>query len=207
MKRTVRIAFLMATLCLLSHAATRVAFAQTKPEAGQHGRPTAIAVVDVERSMNAMDEMTQIQANMNTLLDRSKNEELDRRKKLEQLQQDLQLLQAGTDAFRQKSDELQLKAIELDSWSKFQQGALQREQVLQLTNLYRKLLDMVGKVAGDNGFDMVIFKEKDPEFRNVKPDALSALISLRKVLWVREDLDLTDQVILRMNNEWKNNKK
>ena len=78
------------------------------------------------------------------------------------------------------------------------------EKVLQTGSMYRKLIDAMGKVATENGYDMVIFKEKEIPFNKLKPEALSTYIAMRKVLWVRNDLDITDQVVQRMNNEWRN---
>ena len=80
------------------------------------------------------------------------------------------------------------------------------ERVLQVANVYRKLSDTIGKVATEAGYDMVLFKEKTMALpqANMKPDTLSAMLQMRKVIWVRNDLDITDQIVLRMNNEWKN---
>ncbi len=168
------------------------------------GAATGVAVVDVEKAMNSLDQMTQIEADIKTQYERIKEEHTSRRNKLKQLQEDLELLQAGTDAFKQKFDEFQLRAIEAEAWWKFKQISLSSERVLQIGNMYHKLLNTIGKVASENSYSMVMFKEKTPSFRKIKPEALSAIIALRKVLWVSNDLDLTDQVVLRMNNEWKN---
>lgn len=169
-------------------------------------RPSSIAVVDVEKAMNALEEMTQLEADLKSEFEQIKQEHETRRNKLKQMQEDLELLQEGTDAFMQKAEELQLSAMQLDSWWKYKQARMSSERVLQIGNMYRKMLNAIGKIASETGYDMVLFKEKNATFKNLKPEALSAYVSLRKVLWVRNDLDITDQVVLRMNNEWKNRK-
>jgi Skp family chaperone for outer membrane proteins len=169
-------------------------------------RPSSIAVVDVEKAMNALEEMTQLEADMKTQFEQIKQEHETRRGKLKQMQEDLELLQQGTDAYMQKAEELQLSAMQLDSWWKYKQARMSSERILQIGNMYRKMTDALGKIATESGYDLVLFKEKEATFNNLKPDALSAYVSLRKVLWVRNDLDITDQVVLRMNNEWKNRK-
>ena len=62
----------------------------------------------------------------------------------------------------------------------------------------------IGRVAKENGYDVVLYKEQEPDFQNVKAEAINQMIQLRKVLWSADDLDLTDQAVTRMNNEYKN---
>jgi Skp family chaperone for outer membrane proteins len=170
----------------------------------QRGRPTSIAVVDIGKALESLEETAQIEADLKAQFEALKQ---DHQGKQDQLKQDLEILQPGTDAFKQKSNEFQLKAIELESWWKFQQANVARERVLLIEGLYRKLTDAIGKSATENGYDLVLYKEQDPDFRNAKPETLMASLAVRKVLWSKSDLDLTDQVILRMNNEWKNNRR
>jgi len=176
-------------------------------DAGMKGRPTSVAVVDVEKAMNSLDEMSAIEAGMKVQLETVKQEQTERQNKLKQLQEDLNLLQPGSSAFKDKFNEFQLRAIELDSWFKFQQNNLNRERILQFGALYRKLTDHLQRVAAENGYDVIMFKEQEaPNFDNVKPEALATIIGMRKVLWARSDLDITDQIVLRMNNDYKNNR-
>jgi Skp family chaperone for outer membrane proteins len=173
-------------------------------KAQAQARPTAIAVIDVEKAMVALEEKTQVEADMKTEFEQIKQEHENRRNKLKQMKEDMDLLQPGTDAYMKKAEEFNLEGMQLDGWYKYKQARMQSESVLQLGNMYRKLMDTIAKIAGESGYDMVLFKEKQPNFTNVKPEALSAIISMRKVLWVRNDLDITDQVVQRMNNEWRN---
>ncbi|MFG0249749.1 MAG: OmpH family outer membrane protein [Phycisphaeraceae bacterium JB051] len=175
-------------------------------KAQAQARPTAIAVIDVEKAMVALEEKTQVEADMKTEFEQIKQDHEGRRTKLKQMKEDMDLLQPGTDAYMKKAEEFNLEGMQLEAWYKYKQARMQSESVLQLGNMYRKLIETVGKIAGENGYDMVLFKEKQPSFNNVKPEALSTIISMRKVLWVRNDLDITDQVVQRMNNEWRNRK-
>ncbi|MBL4701337.1 OmpH family outer membrane protein [bacterium AH-315-I18] len=167
-------------------------------------RPTSIAVLDVEKAMNALEEMTQLEADLKTQIEQVKQEHETRRNKLQQMQEDLELLQQGTDAYMQKAEEFQLFAMQLESWMKYKQARMGSERIIQIGNMYRKMTDTIAKIASESGYDMVMYKEKAPSFGNLKPEAMRAYISLRKVLWVRQDMDITDQVVLRINNEWKN---
>ena len=167
-------------------------------------RPTKVAVVDVLKVFNGLQEKSQIEADIRTRGEKLRQEEETRRKELMDLQNDLKILAPETQAYTQKTDQIKAKLIELRVWSEMQGEGLKSESSIQLANLYRKMLDTIGRVAKENGYDVVLYKEQEPDFQNVKAEAINQMIQLRKVLWSAEDLDLTDQAVTRMNNEYKN---
>ncbi len=172
--------------------------------AAARGRPTAVAVVDVQRVFESLSEKTQSEADLQTKADRVKAEQQERQRKLEQMQKDMEVLTPGTDAYNTKQDELERQAVELQAWSQFQTNKLNRERSIQIEALYRKIVDSIERFAKASGHDLVIFKEGNIDFRNANPQQLAALIQVRKVLWSAPDLDITDQITQRMNNEFKN---
>lgn len=168
------------------------------------GRPTALAVVDVQKSFDSLSEKVQVEADLQSAADKIKQEELDRQKDLKQLQEDLGILARNTPAFTQKSDELEKKVVEFQAWRNWQTAKLSRERGVRIEDIYRKLTDAIGRVAKESGYDMVLFKEGPIRFPADKPEQISAMVQVRKVLWAADDLDLTEQVIQKMNNEYKN---
>ena len=75
---------------------------------------------------------------------------------------------------------------------------------MQIEQLYRKTLDAIGRVAKDSGYDVVLFKEKAPDFTNANAQQISTMIQVRKLLWSSDDIDITQQITQRMNNEFEN---
>ncbi|NJL30669.1 MAG: OmpH family outer membrane protein [Phycisphaerales bacterium] len=168
-------------------------------------RPVAAAVVDVLKLFDSLAEKVQADADMQTRADRLQQEGQERERKLQDLQKDLEVLAApGSAAHTQKQDELEKQAIEFQTWRNFQSQKLQRERAVRYEQLYRKMTDSLGKLSKENGFDIIFFKEGAFDTRNVKPEQLGTVIQLRKVLWASDDLDLTDMLVQRMNNEFKN---
>lgn len=167
-------------------------------------KPTAIAVVDIQKVFNSLEEKLQIDADL-----RSKGEKLEKEgqgkiESIKSLEAELNKLVApGTPAFAGKQEQYEREAIELQTWREFQQRKFAREGSVQLQNLYRKILDAVARAAQQGGYDLVLFKEPEPDFRNVKPEAVLSIIQARKVLWANEGMELTDQVTTMMNNEFK----
>lgn len=167
-------------------------------------RPTKVATVDVLKVFNGLQEKAQIEADIRTRGENLRVEEERRRKELVDLQNDLKILAPDTQAYTQKTQQIQAKLIELRVWSEMQAESLKRESSIQLAALYRKMVESIGRVAQENGYDLVVYKEQEADFHNVKAEAINQLIQMRKVLWSANDMEITDQTITRMNNDYKN---
>ena len=168
------------------------------------GRPTAAGVIDVQMVFESLKEKMHIEANLKSRLEQLNLDEQEQKQNLQEIKSDLDILAPDSPAFNEKQNQLEQKAIELQTWRTFQTQKLSRERGLQIERLYRKLIESVGTVAKQNGFDLILFKEKPVDFSGAKPEALNTLIQVRKVLWSASDLDLTDQVTQLMNNEFSN---
>ena len=167
-------------------------------------KPTAIAVLSVADAYNALDEKVVVDAALATMGAQIKKEEETRVDELKQLQKDLEVLQPGGAAFRQKQERLQLLAFELKAWREFQQQRIVHEQALRKEQLYRKIMAAVGAFAEDIGYDLVLYQEREINFRGANSGQVDALIALRKVLWVKKELDITDAIVAKMNNDFVN---
>ena len=198
--RRSRITTLTAFLAVLALSGWATALATSALKA----EPTATAVVNVQHAFESLDEKTQVEADLKTRQEQVLQERQEKQESLKQLQQDLEILAPGTPAFQQKQEQLQKKALELKVWIEYQGQRLERERIIRLEALYRKLLESIGRVAKDNGYHVVLFQEDEVNFRNASANQISAAVQMRKVLWADEKLDLTDEVIQRMNNEWQN---
>jgi len=179
-------------------------FAGAKANHYLAGKPTAVAVVDVQRAFDSLQEKDQIEADLRAEAERLKVDEENKKKSIRELQADLEILAQGAPAWKQKKAALDTALIELQVWRSFETNKLNRERGVQIENLYRKVVDAIGRVAKDNGYDVVLFKEKPVEFKGAKPEQIPTLIQVRKVLWSADELDLTDLVIQQMNAQFRN---
>ncbi|MEX0654832.1 MAG: OmpH family outer membrane protein [Phycisphaeraceae bacterium] len=162
--------------------------------------PTAVAVVNIEAAFDALNEKAAVEGEIRARGEQLQREERERRQNIEQLREDLDLLDAGGQAFRAKEEELSRAVIELQTWTQFQQQRLAREHVLQTERLYRKMVDAIGRVAEAEGYDAVLFREPAPSFQAENPQELVAQIQMRKLLYASNEIDITDEVAQRLNN-------
>lgn len=164
-------------------------------------RPAVMAVVSLEEVWNQVDEREQMNADLQTEKEELLAAKERRQQKIKNMQQDIDWSPEDSEERRKKEDELTQAAIEFKAWWEWQQQRLAREEKIRYEDLYRNSITAIEEVAESNGVDMVLFKERSPNFDPKLNIAQTlALIGNRKVLYVRDELDLTDQVITRMNN-------
>jgi len=187
---------------VMSLAALVVAGALIGQAASMRAQPTAVATVNVQEVFNNLKEKTSLEAQMQSRTEQLQQQEQQRRQSIEQLRQDLDVLAPGSDAYQQKEQELQQKVIDLQVWTQFKQQQMRVERGLQVEGLYRRTLNTVQRIAQDNGYDLVLFEEQEPDFNYENPQQLLTVIQMRKVLYASDQISITDQVIQRMNNEY-----
>ena len=191
-------------IILAAGAVALIGFVGARATGVLQAPPTSVAAVDMSRLFDQLTEKEDFDAELNTSRDQLRGEAANKQREAQELQADLDLLAPGTPAYQQKEEELSKKAIENNVWGQFEQAKLNKMAGLRIENLYRKALDAVALIAEESGYDVVIAKEAPPKFQYENLQQLLAKISLRKSLYTSETIDITDQVIQRMNNEYKN---
>jgi len=200
MKRTTSMIILAAAaagLGVSTLVSTLNAQANKKP-----GTPTA--VVDIEEVFNELNERSAVEADIQSRIAELQKWEQDKRKDIAALQSDLELMKAGTDAYEQTREKLRKALIELRVELEVGQRQIEQQKALQLEGLYLKMIDTVGQVARQEGYELVMFKDNTPPMRGANQQQIAALIQVRKTLYAADHLDLTERVKQKMNNDYQN---
>ena len=178
------------------------------PDAPAHAAaPTRVAVVDVQRAFNDLEEKAELEAQLRSLATEFESDRQQRVKTLREAEADLEILVRDSPAYRQQLAKVERLAIELRVTQNHHVQRLNRRRAVQTEHLYRRLLDGIGQVAETSDVDLVLFKESTPDFTRAdaqtKPEQIAALIQVRKVLWHRDALDLTDAVVNHLNARYR----
>lgn len=192
-------------VALLAMMVSVAAVAVVRAAGGAKGRPTAVAVVDVGKVFNDAAEKKQIEADQVQRREKLQVEMQAKSNELNDMKKDMEMLNAANPAKKAKIEELARKAFELRAWQEWQLQQIQSDSVNGITDLYRKIQSAAGKVAKENGYDVVLYREGTLDFTRVKPENLELAIANRKVLWAADDLDVTPLVVQVLDNEFKNN--
>jgi Skp family chaperone for outer membrane proteins len=167
--------------------------------------PTAVAVIDVGRLTDEIDEagewdmkLEALQSSMN-----SEGQEaqaaMERRLKESEETEDLEKRQ-------EIRDEVALMQLQLEQWAKFKGQELDRERSLKWQSIYRNLRREAQKVAEADGYELVLVNDSAGEIRtqagaqaSMEQQVLTQILN-RRILYSGSTIDITDQVIVRMNN-------
>ncbi len=129
-------------------------------------------------------------------------EELNRRQEeLEGLEADLEDYPQGSEKFKQAMKKFQMAAIELQGYVQFQQMKQQRFNDEKIFELYDKIKMAARTLADEQGYDIILVNDSVVEIPE-NTDNILAQISSRRVLFARQQMDVTDQLIQTMNNEY-----
>lgn len=170
------------------------------------GSAPSVAVVAVEQVFNNLAERRAIEAEINAELEELQQEQQERRTEIRDLENDLNLLDPEGDAARDVQEQLESKLVEYEVWQQMSSRKMESERAIRIASIYRKMMDAIEQVAQREGHDIVLFKEQTPEFRGAQDQQqIAAMIQSRKLLYSADELDISDRVLQRMNNEFEAN--
>lgn len=179
----------------------REGHAQQKPEAAPVIFPTAkTAVCDVVKLFSnyqrAKDLETKLRDHRNSL----KKEDADRSKKIDSIESELKDLDPTSNEYQNRLDLMTKLTIDRETWIKFEEAKDNQEHTRMTEAVYNDVLKAVSDVAKDKGITLVL--NSDDTAPESKPDILRK-IERKKVLYADNSLDITNDVLARLNESYK----
>lgn len=168
-------------------------------------QPTAVATVDLARVLDGLDQRADAEVGLKTMADGIRAER-------EQRESDIKAIQDRADAatdetVRMQHEEDAVKAsLDYQAWIRFVQNKLDVERALLLQDLYRSITDAIADMAETEGWHLVIVDDSNSDLSWSEDSQLSRegqtlqKIRGRRVLYGSPIVDLTDQLVIRMNN-------
>ncbi len=166
-------------------------------------QPSAVALVDVERALNELDELVALNAALGVRVE-------ERQKNLDSLRVQIENTQAELDELpanaTEKRRELRAQIFELTETAKARTNAYQSliniEKGEIIRPLYLKLLEAVDEVSTKQGYDLVLFDNRTLQVPKDVQGMINEAIQAKTILYASDSLDITDQIILLMNNKY-----
>ena len=169
--------------------------------------PTVVATIDLQRVMDSLAERADLEAALTAQSQEILAERDRRQSEIEQLSGELQAMADSPEKLRMQED-LDLKLLQEMAWIRFVQQEIDIEKSLMLENLYRSMRKNIAELSDIEGIDLVLIDDSENEFnvaggRQVsRQDQLREQITLRRILYCNQSIDISDDLIIRMNNEY-----
>lgn len=189
-------------LALLAVAA--VAFLGAKATVGQANttwQPTRTAVIDLTRIFDGFQQTKDLNDVLQQRGDAIVKEGTDKEKALTNRQKELEAFKPDTPDFDKRYQELMKQVIDFRAWQQFMREQVENEHRVWLKKTYQQILEAVSQIAGERGIDLVVYAQ-EPKVEGETLKDMRENILQRKVIWSAKQIDITDQVLQRLNRDY-----
>jgi Skp family chaperone for outer membrane proteins len=191
----------LACLIVVGVSLLTTAFGQN--EAKQAPAPqaaTRIAVCDIGQIFGHCRQAVDLNAELRNRR-ATRNAEDDKRTRAgEDLSLELQELKPGSAQYEARVEELEKMRIEHAGWRELQELQLRSWHLKMTKEVYGKIVAAVGLVAKEQGIQIVLDQEQQG-FVSDEITGVLAEIARRKVLYSQPSADITETVLVRLNEE------
>jgi len=159
-----------------------------------------IGVVSIEKIFRDCERSTMYRKE--TIAERNRIEaELDKLvKEIEADQAGLRTLKAGSSDHLASLKEIMEKQAKLQAQQEFHKLQMALKEQRMIEEIYKDILRETSGVAEQKGLDLV-FEKSEPEFSSLTPTQLELTIATHKLLYSGGCLDITDEVMARLDKE------
>jgi Skp family chaperone for outer membrane proteins len=168
-------------------------------------QPSAVANVDIRRLLDKIGQRAEMEIELTQMANRFEQEFKTRREALEARAKESDAI-ANLEDRQTTRDALALEQLQLKEWATMKQQEADREQALRWENLYRSIVTEADKLAASEGYQYVIVFDGNAEFQRDRRSQATLgqqvveQISRRRILVASKADDITEKLILRMNN-------
>jgi Skp family chaperone for outer membrane proteins len=167
-----------------------------------------VGVVDLVEVTNNYERTKDASADLQVEQANLKAETEPKVKEIEELRLKRDGFNRGTEEWEQINDQIIRKQLELRNWVAMQRFRIERRHRDVLLDMYRKIADVVSRVAKEKGLDLV-FTQAFLEPPQIDVEESTGLEDLKKriigqrVLYPTDATDLTQEVLKILNAEYK----
>jgi len=162
--------------------------------------PTAVASVDLERIFvslrafeDANEELRRIEREFN-------EERARRREEMERLQEDFEMLPIGSTNRRQAEDDLLWKSHEFQVMVEMTRRKVDDAEAQALRRIYKLVQEEAAALARERGLDLIVMDDTRTDLpENASAVDMTREIGARRQLYVGRTIDVTDELIARVN--------
>ena len=166
--------------------------------------PSRVATVDLVKVVERLTERSDWEVQITALGKRIQEEYSAKRKALEEMARQMETApEAQRAAIR---DMLAFEQLQFEQWERIKKVEVDRERALMWQSMYRNIRAESQKLADAEGWDIVMVHDGVSEIQ-LQRDSKTPLeqqaqeqIVRRRVLYAARSTDVTDQLVVRMNN-------
>lgn len=188
------------TITLAVLAGTAVATLWSHGQAQNSPAGPNYAMVDLERALDGCQESLDVQAKLKARADDIEKRLTDLSNQVQVKGADLTATDPTSEAAYKLREQLDRLQVEFETIKQIEQAELGREQELWVAQGYAHAMQAVEVIARRGGLDMVLFYDRFDATASTKQ--LLSRMATRRVLYARDGLDVTDELIRELNSQY-----
>ena len=166
--------------------------------------PARVATVDLVKVIERLNERSDWEVQITNIGKKVQEEFSSRRKGLEEMARQLD---SAPESERQAlRDKLAFEQLQFEQWERIKKVEIDRERALMWQSMYRNVRAESQKLADAEGWDVIMVNDGVNEIQ-LQRDSKTPLeqqaqeqIVRRRILFAGKSTDVTDQLVVRMNN-------
>ena len=169
--------------------------------------PTVVATVNLSTVMNGLSERADLSAELAAKVQVIQAEDKRRTEELQARAMELDDVVAP-ERLAALQDELDLLLLQRGAWQQFSQQEIDIDRSLMLEGIFQSMKESALELAEIEGIDLILIETSEDDIQ-IAPDArvsreqqVAEQISSRRVLWREQAIDISDELIIRMNNDY-----
>lgn len=163
---------------------------------------SSVAVVNLEKTFNGLEEWVAVEAELLAMGSELEEEAVRRREEVEEMLADTEDYPIGSEKYKEAERRYEMAALEFQAYVALHQGRRMEYNDTQIKAVYDKIKSTAMAMADERGFDLILVDDSVVPIPEDSKDILSQ-ISSRRVLFAREQMDITEALITKMNADFR----
>ena len=188
---------------LLVAAAALISLASRAPAQGQApAGQLKIATASTSRIFLGIKERNDVQAKFKQELEALDSQARSREQKVADLRNQLELIKPDAPQYEEASRAHMQAASEHKAWLELNRGIVSRNEKLQMKKLFDKVTATIADIAKERGIDLVVAEQPGYNIDRMSVQDLIQAMTQREVLYKNAAVDITADVIQKLDERY-----
>jgi len=192
-----------ATLLIAIAALLAVQSFANRPDAQGPSKPAIIATFDLERTINSLEEKKAADAALVKVAEDLSSKSDEKAKAIKQMESELDDHLKGSEKYRQLLEKLSQDTQEYRAYIEWCTRKIDIDRGRDIKRIYKKIKDTAKQMAEENHYSVVFVDDSIAEIRPGNQDETARQIAGRRIVFASGEVDITEQMIQRMNSDYK----
>ncbi|MFG0258345.1 MAG: OmpH family outer membrane protein [Phycisphaerales bacterium JB043] len=188
-------------LVLVGAMIAMLALATSRTDAHPQGQ-IVVATIDLEAVINNLDELPAREQALQTFINEKQSELQVKADAFEQAQAQLQAAVPGSSNYEALQIRAQRLALDAELEKQFSEQLIAQRRAQTFAELFEKINQSVQELALQRGYDIVLNSDENMITPQGNEQQVRSFMISRRVLYSADSVDISQELLTKMNNEW-----